>query len=917
MSFIQKTIRPFLIICCLINCLNAQSNTEHLNCCTQWFDSLVVNPYNMPPAEAILQLDEAITALRKQQSVHNIALAKCLLVKANYLSIKFNFRESTTLAQEAETVFGASNSSDADLEILGWIYNLIAYNAEQRFDSTTAILYSKKTQALARKLHILTAVVNEYNNLCKAYTNLGDFNEASVCVDSGKAMLDTLRTDDAATAVLLSQLKDLLNNSEALLYFRQSEKFWNNGRISKSTAFNEMAIQKWSSLLENMQRERVSQEFLNFVYANLGSAFQRNRYRSEVYRDSAFYLLQQADTLFARRPSYSGNALHGFVKSLLATSWAAKDPEKAMNAFNDGLSMLGYYPTQNLEERRLMLERAPAPERLLMTLLNQANAYTEFFYQKDPGYLQQSLAILNDLVQDMEYLNLSQLSSDAIVAQRNLLESIYLNAIKTSVLLFEQTNDLSYFEQAFSFMEKHKSFILRQGIRKRYYELQEEDNPKNDILAQEAFLEKEYQDLRYQLTIETSASKKEQLIDRIIEHRQRRQSFIDDLKNSQDQSKQALFFDRHDHATPALKTVKEIFLEANEALITYSIGANNPMALVIWKDNQLVVRLTIDDVFWKSFDKLQQCAQNECASDEYAAAAYDVYEHLMKNVVAQLPNQITTLLIVPDNELRALSFDLLLTKATTPNQNQAMPFLIHNYALKYCYSVGTMAWINQLKTRQTAHKRKDIAGFIASPGDRHSGYASCSQTPLPDLSKATKKMMTYFPKAERDLFVRATRTDFIQHCHQYQILHITAHGCTNEKNPMDYYLQFAQDRSTSTANKLTVKYIYDSLNVKADLLVLASCNTENGNLEGGEGLASISRAFIQNGVGQVLVTLHEVNDYTSAKLLLFFYEELTVHQQAPTVALAKAKRKFLNDSTIEDQFKAPNFWSNFVLIGDD
>ena len=102
------------------------------------------------------------------------------------------------------------------------------------------------------------------------------------------------------------------------------------------------------------------------------------------------------------------------------------------------------------------------------------------------------------------------------------------------------------------------------------------------------------------------------------------------------------------------------------------------------------------------------------------------------------------------------------------------------------------------------------------------------------------------------------------------------------------------------------------LRLKADLVVLSACDTSVGALQGQEGIANLSRAFLLAGARSVVSTLWPVEDDATLLLMKKFYGHLGAGQQAAE-ALATAKRDLLR--TYGPRIR-PRQWAGFIIEGD-
>ena len=107
--------------------------------------------------------------------------------------------------------------------------------------------------------------------------------------------------------------------------------------------------------------------------------------------------------------------------------------------------------------------------------------------------------------------------------------------------------------------------------------------------------------------------------------------------------------------------------------------------------------------------------------------------------------------------------------------------------------------------------------------------------------------------------------------------------------------------------------IYGS-SISSKMVVLSSCESGTGELKKGEGVMSLSRAFTYAGAASTVVSLWEVPDKETAKVMTLFYQHLK-QGKAKDVALRDAKLEYL-DTTEDTLLKHPYYWAGFVVTGD-
>ena len=153
---------------------------------------------------------------------------------------------------------------------------------------------------------------------------------------------------------------------------------------------------------------------------------------------------------------------------------------------------------------------------------------------------------------------------------------------------------------------------------------------------------------------------------------------------------------------------------------------------------------------------------------------------------------------------------------------------------------------------------------------------------------------------------------FKQVAGDYKVIHLAMHGILNQRYPILSSLAFTEDGSAEEDNFLQA-YEISHLDLNAELVVLSACETGSGKFEQGEGVLSLARSFMFAGVPALVVSLWQVNDYSTALIMERFYKELA-NGADKAVALRTAKLSYLSNS--EGIMGHPTFWSAFIQLGD-
>lgn len=147
----------------------------------------------------------------------------------------------------------------------------------------------------------------------------------------------------------------------------------------------------------------------------------------------------------------------------------------------------------------------------------------------------------------------------------------------------------------------------------------------------------------------------------------------------------------------------------------------------------------------------------------------------------------------------------------------------------------------------------------------------------------------------------------------YKVIHLATHGLFNDKNPELSGIVLSQFNKDGKKQNgfIWLQDIY-SLKLSADLVVLSACDTGIGEDIKGEGLMSLTNAFLQVGAKSVVSSHWKVEDQATQILMKDFYQILANENVTPSVALNKAKIRLYQNPN----YRFPYYWASFTIHGD-
>jgi CHAT domain-containing protein/Tfp pilus assembly protein PilF len=149
---------------------------------------------------------------------------------------------------------------------------------------------------------------------------------------------------------------------------------------------------------------------------------------------------------------------------------------------------------------------------------------------------------------------------------------------------------------------------------------------------------------------------------------------------------------------------------------------------------------------------------------------------------------------------------------------------------------------------------------------------------------------------------------------QYRVVHFATHAFVNNVHPDLSGIVLSQvDESGQPQDGFLRMIEIFNMRLPADLVVLSACRTGLGKDVKGEGLISLTRAFMYAGAPRVVVSLWSINDRATAELMARFYGEMRgAPARSPAAALRAAQVAMWRDSN----WRAPYFWAAFTLMGE-
>jgi CHAT domain-containing protein len=214
-------------------------------------------------------------------------------------------------------------------------------------------------------------------------------------------------------------------------------------------------------------------------------------------------------------------------------------------------------------------------------------------------------------------------------------------------------------------------------------------------------------------------------------------------------------------------------------------------------------------------------------------------------------------------------------------------------------------------------------------------------TNLPGTEKEIKSIEKFLKSKKWD--VKSYLGDLaikgaVQSVRSPRILHIATHGLFLEdverggqeifgfeekkmvENPLlrsglfftgaDNYIKKGEGYISDDENGILTAYEAMNLDLdKTELVVLSACETGLGDIQNGEGVFGLRRAFQQAGAKTIIMSLWAVSDEATQELMSNFYSNW-VSGMTKGDAFNKAQQE------VRKKYPAPYYWGAFVMVGE-
>ncbi|MEJ7644067.1 MAG: CHAT domain-containing protein [Chryseolinea sp.] len=246
-------------------------------------------------------------------------------------------------------------------------------------------------------------------------------------------------------------------------------------------------------------------------------------------------------------------------------------------------------------------------------------------------------------------------------------------------------------------------------------------------------------------------------------------------------------------------------------------------------------------------------------------------------------------------------------------------------------------YLRKLKSKSS--KSENTASMFGNPQFYAAASAGQAIAALPGTEKEVDQLQFMLKQkgwTTAEYVEKSASEEQVKELNSPKIFHIATHGfykpsvqvtlegelesseATLNQNPLmrtGLLLRGAGDLMEKTdfnynmENGILTAYEAMSLNLdKTDLVVLSACETGLGDLEAGEGVYGLQRAFLVAGAKVLIMSMFKVDDEATQKLMLKFYQKW-LNSGNLRQSFVDAKKE------LRVEYPEPIYWGAFMMIG--
>ena len=844
-------------------------------------------PNDKTDALALQSYERAIAILAKT-GIDNLFLLKTYIATGTFLQVLNRQHDAIAYFRNAFLLKEKISGINDSVLFKPLVYCGNSYYRLDRPDS--AEIFYKKAEVIATQYPHVNEVERLYNTLGVIAYATGNYNlsisyyEKAISIIADyksydKTLLITYKNNLASAYRKLKRYEEALKAYQQLLsYHTEEDKLRHNiGAVYLAMGNGKMAIAYLKKVSYNDQRK------LN----DLGRAY----YLDRDYTNAIFYLLESVKLNHGRK-----NSDFGITEKYLGdVALQQNQVRKALTYYQYAIQNLSLdFNSDNIYVNPDSFNTVFNTGELMDALLAKADAFKLLYKSsKNINDLMQSLQTFRAFYKLADQIEQFYQNDEARLLISDRKYAVHQAPIAICLTLFKLTNSRKYIEQAFYLDEENKANTLSLYLQEA--RLKAKSSVPKQLINLETTLKEQVTNLTLKAAAETDNIKLNGLKKRIND-------YALELANVQQKINSAESFKKHNLSSANLSV--KAFMEtvpSQAAVLSYHVGDSGVLCFIITHNKFDFFYRNTGPQFSETLKQLYRQSQlrEGNTNKQVNAMGQTLYSQLVAPAEPMI-NGKDDLMIIPDDELNYLPFELLVNK----NGDK----LLTSYSITYNYSCTILQ--NNAVNYVDAHTSQ----LGMAPFDNQLPPSNTSTNEWVQLPASKTEMQSL--KGEVLLGNAATKQKFLLTASNFNIIHLATHAYANDHNPNQSFIAFYPTHPGSALDyKLYQPEIYNLKLDRTRLIVLSACESGVGELIKGEGLMSLSRAFSYAGCNNIITSMWKADDVSTAYISGRFHHYLQKGFDIAT-ALKKAKIDYLDDDNISPSKKTPGYWAHLRLIGE-
>ncbi|HEX8384721.1 MAG TPA: CHAT domain-containing protein [Rubricoccaceae bacterium] len=361
----------------------------------------------------------------------------------------------------------------------------------------------------------------------------------------------------------------------------------------------------------------------------------------------------------------------------------------------------------------------------------------------------------------------------------------------------------------------------------------------------------------------------------------------------------------------SLAELQPVLREQGRTLVTYLVGDENTIALVVTADTLAARTLQTTGA-----DVIRLMGEaggpwNDSGADPAVRLGplHELHERLIRPLRDVVPSS-GGLVIIPEGPLADLPFGVLVEESA--RDYATARFLVRRQPISTDLAA---ALIVEDAARPGTTLPVDLVAFGRGEFEQTSvsgqGRGGPVLANLPHATREVQQISNRVWNRETAVDGKATEARFGREAIRARIVHIASHAEVNPVSPLYSRVHLWDDPEAGDDGVVHLFELQD-LRLSADLVVLSGCSTATGQSHAGEGTVGLQYGVRAAGARAALATLWPVDDQATAEIIDAFYEGI-VAGLPKDHALQQAQVAYLDRHTGVDA--SPYYWASAVLSG--